>query len=103
MQTSYNGIPVPANGKPIDYANGVYTVPDHPIIPFIEGDGTGRDIGRPRSAYSTPQSQKPTAASARSRGTRSSPARRPIARLRTGCPTTPSRPPSTFASPSKAR
>src|ERR1039458_8317042 len=44
MQTSYNGIPVPANGKPIEYANGKYTVPDHPIIPFIEGDGTGRDI-----------------------------------------------------------
>jgi isocitrate dehydrogenase len=44
MQTSYNGIPVPANGKPIEYASGTYTVPDHPIIPFIEGDGTGRDI-----------------------------------------------------------
>ncbi len=22
------------------------TIPDHPIIPFIEGDGTGRDIWR---------------------------------------------------------
>jgi len=46
MQTSYNSIPVPANGMAIEYANGVYTVPDHPIIPFIEGDGTGRDIWR---------------------------------------------------------
>ena len=46
MQSSYNGIPVPANGQPIEYANGSYTVPDHPIIPFIEGDGTGRDIWR---------------------------------------------------------
>jgi isocitrate dehydrogenase len=44
MQTSYNGIPVPTNGKPIEYSDGIYTVPDHPIIPFIEGDGTGRDI-----------------------------------------------------------
>ena len=44
MQTSYNGIPVPPNGKPIEYADGIYTVPDHPVIPFIEGDGTGRDI-----------------------------------------------------------
>src|SRR6202046_1100347 len=44
MQTSYNGIPVPANGTPIEYANGKFTIPDHPIIPFIEGDGTGRDI-----------------------------------------------------------
>jgi len=33
-------------GTPIQYANGAYTVPDQPIIPFIEGDGTGRDIWR---------------------------------------------------------
>src|ERR1035437_4636000 len=44
MQTSYNGIPVPVSGKAIEYSNGTYTVPNHPIIPFIEGDGTGRDI-----------------------------------------------------------
>ena len=44
MQTSYNGIPVPANGKAIEYADGKFTIPDNPIIPFIEGDGTGRDI-----------------------------------------------------------
>jgi isocitrate dehydrogenase len=41
---SFNGIPVPASGQKIAYSNGKYTVPDHPIIPFIEGDGTGRDI-----------------------------------------------------------
>src|SRR6266550_693861 len=44
MQASYNGIAVPTNGQPIEYSNGKYTVPNHPIIPFIEGDGTGRDI-----------------------------------------------------------
>ncbi len=44
MQTSYNGIPVPSEGEAIQYAEGRYTVPDRPIIPFIEGDGTGRDI-----------------------------------------------------------
>ncbi|WP_245536193.1 isocitrate/isopropylmalate family dehydrogenase [Terriglobus roseus] len=44
MQTSYNGIAVPTEGKAIEYANGTYTVPDNPIIPYIEGDGTGRDI-----------------------------------------------------------
>jgi isocitrate dehydrogenase len=32
------------NGSPIGYRDGVYAVPDHPIVPFIEGDGTGRDI-----------------------------------------------------------
>jgi isocitrate dehydrogenase len=46
MQTSYNGIALPKDGEAIQYANGKYTVPDHPIIPFIEGDGTGRDIWR---------------------------------------------------------
>ena len=30
MQTSYNGIPVPTNGEPIGYKDGVYTVPDRP-------------------------------------------------------------------------
>src|SRR6201992_936273 len=44
MQASYNGIAVPANGQAIEYNNGKFTIPDHPIIPFIEGDGTGRDI-----------------------------------------------------------
>jgi len=46
MQTSYNDIPVPSDGQAIKYANGKYMVPNHPIIPFIEGDGTGRDIWR---------------------------------------------------------
>ncbi|HEY5382240.1 MAG TPA: NADP-dependent isocitrate dehydrogenase [Acidobacteriaceae bacterium] len=46
MQTSYNEIAVPADGAAIQYADGKYTVPDNPIIPFIEGDGTGRDIWR---------------------------------------------------------
>jgi len=44
MSASYNGLPVPANGGHIEYTNGHYTVPENPILPFIEGDGTGRDI-----------------------------------------------------------
>ena len=44
MADSYNGVPVPTNGSPIRYSSGRYQVPDNPIIPFIEGDGTGRDI-----------------------------------------------------------
>jgi len=44
MKASYNGIAVPSGGKPIEYANGKFSVPENPIIPFIEGDGTGRDI-----------------------------------------------------------
>jgi isocitrate dehydrogenase len=44
MQTSYNGFELPQDGQPISYKDGQYDVPGHPIIPFIEGDGTGRDI-----------------------------------------------------------
>src|SRR5579871_3458650 len=43
MADSYNGVAVPKGGR-ISYSKGKYTVPDQPIIPFIEGDGTGRDI-----------------------------------------------------------
>ena len=41
---SFNGVPVPAEGKPITFSGGRFLVPDTPIIPYIEGDGTGRDI-----------------------------------------------------------
>jgi len=44
MQNSYNGLELPKNGQPIEYKNGQFAVPDNPIIPYIEGDGTGRDI-----------------------------------------------------------
>lgn len=44
MQPTYNGTRPPQAGEPIEYVNGTYNVPDHPIIPFIEGDGSGRDI-----------------------------------------------------------
>jgi isocitrate dehydrogenase len=44
MQNKYNGLELPKNGQPIEYSNGQFQVPDNPIIPFIEGDGTGRDI-----------------------------------------------------------
>src|ERR1700720_1312281 len=44
MAGSYNGLAVPADGKKIGYRSGRYQVPDTPVIPFIEGDGTGRDI-----------------------------------------------------------
>jgi isocitrate dehydrogenase len=34
----------PTSGERITVENGVLNVPNNPIIPFIEGDGTGRDI-----------------------------------------------------------
>ena len=35
-----------SSGEKIDFADGKLIVPDQPIIPFIEGDGTGPDIWR---------------------------------------------------------
>src|SRR2546425_3753758 len=49
MPASYNGVAVPTNGARISYSGGHYQIPDNPIIPFIEGDGTGRDIWRASS------------------------------------------------------
>ena len=37
---------VPAGASPITYSDGKLHVPDRPVIPFIEGDGTGPDIWR---------------------------------------------------------
>ena len=39
-------VQVPVGGEKITISNGKLHVPDQPIIPFIEGDGTGRDIWR---------------------------------------------------------
>ena len=41
---SYNGISIPKKGAKITFTHGKLVVPDNPIIPYIEGDGTGRDI-----------------------------------------------------------
>ncbi len=39
-------MPTQVAGRKIDHRDGQWIVPDHPIIPFIEGDGTGPDIWR---------------------------------------------------------
>jgi isocitrate dehydrogenase len=43
---AYTQVKVPAGGEKISIKNGVLQVPDEPILPFVEGDGTGRDIWR---------------------------------------------------------
>src|SRR5262249_8307785 len=44
---TYTIVSVPADGHPIRMGNdGRLAVPDRPIVPFIEGDGTGPDIWR---------------------------------------------------------
>ncbi len=43
IDKTYNGVTVP-QGEKITFKDGKPVVPNKPIIPFIEGDGTGRDI-----------------------------------------------------------
>ncbi|HVN47943.1 MAG TPA: NADP-dependent isocitrate dehydrogenase [Bacteroidota bacterium] len=43
---TYAKLTPPAHGEKITIRNGKLQVPDQPIIPFIEGDGTGPDIWR---------------------------------------------------------
>jgi isocitrate dehydrogenase len=42
----YKTVHIPARGEKISIQDSRLNVPDHPIIPFVEGDGTGRDIWR---------------------------------------------------------
>jgi isocitrate dehydrogenase len=42
----YQHVRVPADGARITISGGKLEVPDRPIVPFIEGDGTGPDIWR---------------------------------------------------------
>jgi isocitrate dehydrogenase len=44
---TYEKIKIPSNGKQIAMGKGgKLHIPDHPVIPYIEGDGTGPDITR---------------------------------------------------------
>ena len=44
--SEYKSLAPPATGEPITMRDGALSVPAEPIIPFIEGDGTGPDIWR---------------------------------------------------------
>src|SRR5512146_949728 len=43
---TYKFATVPSSGERITYHAGVLGVPNNPIIPYVEGDGTGADIWR---------------------------------------------------------
>ena len=43
---AYAHLTPPTEGEKITVTDGTLHVPDHPILPFIEGDGTGPDIWR---------------------------------------------------------
>src|ERR1700730_12794471 len=44
--TKYTFAKVPPRGEAIEFTKGALKVPSHPIVPFVEGDGTGPDIWR---------------------------------------------------------
>ena len=46
MADRYRFARIPDEGEPVTIRNGQIVVPAHPILPFIEGDGTGPDIWR---------------------------------------------------------
>jgi isocitrate dehydrogenase len=43
---AYTHVKIPTGGAKIAIDDGKLQVPNNPIIPFVEGDGTGRDIWR---------------------------------------------------------
>ncbi|MEJ2085473.1 MAG: isocitrate dehydrogenase (NADP(+)) [Acidobacteriota bacterium] len=44
MSKSYRKVQLPADGQEIRWSDGRLEVPDRPIVPYIEGDGIGRDV-----------------------------------------------------------
>src|SRR3954467_14205867 len=44
--TKYKFAKVPPRGEAIQFANGALSVPDRPIVPFVEGDGPGPGMWR---------------------------------------------------------
>jgi isocitrate dehydrogenase len=46
MSVTTTKITPPVSGQEIEWRDGKLSIPDHPILPFIEGDGTGPDIWR---------------------------------------------------------
>ncbi len=42
----FENLTPPTDGSPITMTDNGINIPDHPIVPFIEGDGTGPDIWR---------------------------------------------------------
>src|SRR6202789_990024 len=50
MNPQYKNLTAPTQGERITIQNGKLSVPDQPVIPYIEGDGTGPDIWRASQA-----------------------------------------------------
>ena len=82
----YNDHPVPLDGEAIQALENKLNIPDHPVIPFIEGDGTGPDIWKAARTVFDAAVHRLMAAGAASPGTKSLPARRLTGCSTIGCP-----------------
>jgi hypothetical protein len=91
------------SGQPITLTNGKLNVPNNPIIPFIEGDGTGPDIWRASQMVFDAAVNKAYNGQRSMPGKKSSPARRRSRPSTTGCPTKPSKPSARTSWASRAR
>ena len=81
----YKFAKVPAGGEKIEFENDAVRVPDTPVIPFVEGDGSGPDIWRAAVRVFDAAVERAYQVSERSPGWKCSPARNPSSSSRNGC------------------
>lgn len=98
--TSYEKLLPPTDGKKITQVNGKLQVPDNPVIPFIEGDGTGPDIWRASKLVLDEAVKKAYDGKNVSTGSKSMRARRQTKSMagKCGCLTTRSKPSTSISS-----
>ena len=105
MATTFKESTPPADGQEIHWqaADHRLEVPDRPIIPFIEGDGTGPDIWRATRRVLDGAVEKAYGGSRSIACSRRWPARRHTTSPRTGYPRPRSTPSSASEWPSRDR
>ncbi|GIQ65872.1 hypothetical protein PACILC2_44400 [Paenibacillus cisolokensis] len=79
---------LPTEGEKITIDNGKLQVPNNPVIPFIEGDGTGRDIWRASKRVLDAAVEKAYKGEKNWHGMKCMPAKKPIILTANGCRTT---------------
>lgn len=78
---------LPTEGEKIEITNGKLQVPNNPVIPFIEGDGTGRDIWRASKRVLDAAVEKAYNGEKKSLGMKYLPAKKPTIHTGSGCRT----------------
>ncbi len=100
---AYKIVKVPAGGATIGIQDGKLRVPDNPIIPFVEGDGTGRDIWRASVRVFDAAVEKAYKGKRKIHWMEVYAGERPSSNSTPGCPTRPPKPLRNFWWGSRAR